>query len=47
MTLPTFPWLYVEHGPRSLHVWFGPAGVHIYWPDVWRSRGAWCARWRG
>lgn len=22
----------------SVHVWFGPLGAHLYWPDVLKSR---------
>jgi hypothetical protein len=29
----------------SLHLWVGPAGVHIFCPDVHKSRAGWCSRW--
>ena len=30
----------------ALHVWVGPFGVHIFWPDFWKSRPDFCADWR-
>ena len=33
-------------GDRSWHLWLGPAGLHVFWPDLRRSRPDWCARWR-
>jgi hypothetical protein len=30
----------------ALHLWLGPVGAHPFWPDVWKSRPAWCGRWR-
>lgn len=31
---------------RSLHVWVGPAGIHLFWPAIWKSRPDWCSNWR-
>jgi hypothetical protein len=31
---------------RSWHFWVGPAGLHVFWPDLYTSRPGWCRRWR-
>jgi hypothetical protein len=38
--------LYIQHVRHGVHVWIGPAGLHLYWPDVWASRLDWCRTWR-
>ncbi|MGH2945293.1 MAG: hypothetical protein ACRDPC_03345 [Solirubrobacteraceae bacterium] len=37
-----------SRGPRdrSWHIWIGPAGLHLFWPDVQKSRPAWCRQGR-
>jgi len=35
-----------DRANRSLHVWLGPSGLHLFWPDVWKSRADWCSKWR-
>lgn len=40
------PLVFVERADRALHVWVGPLGAHLFWPDVWRARPGWCRRWR-
>lgn len=40
-------WLLIERTSRSdVHLWIGPAGLHLFWPDVWKSRPDWCRAWR-
>lgn len=38
--------LFVTRHPGGVHVWVGPLGVHVYWPDVWKSRPDYEPRWR-
>jgi len=33
-------------GDRSWHIWLGPAGAHVFWPDMHKSRPGWCPQWR-
>lgn len=37
-----------SRGPRdrSWHIWIGPAGIHVFWPDLHKSRPGWCRLWR-
>jgi hypothetical protein len=30
----------------DLHLWAGPLGVHLFWPDFWHSRIDWCWGWK-
>jgi hypothetical protein len=39
------PLIDIERHQDALHVWVGPAGVHLFWPDVWKSRPDWCSTW--
>lgn len=36
----------IESGHDSFHFWIGPFGVHVCWPDLWKSRPDYCRRWR-
>ncbi len=38
--------IYVEWHEDDLHIWVGPVGLHLFWPDLWKSRPDWCADWR-
>jgi hypothetical protein len=38
--------LYVSTDHRALHVWLGSLGVHLFWPDFWKSRPDFTRRWR-
>lgn len=29
--------------PDGIHVWAGPIGLHLFWPDLWKSRLDYCA----
>ncbi|MBK5233895.1 MAG: hypothetical protein JJE13_13060 [Thermoleophilia bacterium] len=31
-------------GDRTVHIWLGPLGAHIFWPDFWKSRPDWLWR---
>jgi hypothetical protein len=31
---------------RIWHIWIGPVGLHVFWPDVRSSRPGWCRSWR-
>ncbi len=32
-----------ERQPKEeiIHIWLGPLGAHIFWPDIWHSRPDW------
>lgn len=30
----------------GLHIWIGPVGIHLFWPDFWKSRPDYCSDWR-
>jgi len=32
--------------PRGVHLWAGPVGLHVCWPDLWNSRFDHCPAWR-
>lgn len=38
--------LYVDRVVRGVNVWVGPFGLHLFWPDVWKSRLGFCRPWR-
>lgn len=40
------PLLHILKFSGALHFWIGPAGVHIYWPDIWKSRLDYEKKWK-
>jgi hypothetical protein len=32
--------------PSGVHVWIGPVGAHLFWPNVLKSRPDYCKNWR-
>jgi hypothetical protein len=32
--------------PNGVHFWIGPFGLHLFWPEVWKSRPDFCRHWR-
>ena len=38
--------VFVEGSPGGLHIWVGGWGLHLFWPDVWKSRPDRCRNWQ-